>query len=138
MLLRRAAKKMLLVLPFENLGGDREQECFADGLTEEMISQLGQLNPKRLGVIARTSAIQYKATKKSIREIAAELHVDCVLEGSVRCDGRRLRITGQLIEARDQTHLWSATYDHDLREVLDVQKRCSPQDRRGARARIAP
>jgi len=117
-----AAKKMLLVLPFENLGGDSEQECFADGLTEEMISQLGQLNPKRLGVIARTSAIQYKATKKSIREIAAELHVDCVLEGSVRYDGRRMRITGQLIEARDQTHLWSATYDHDLREFLDVQR----------------
>ena len=116
-----AAKKMLLVLPFENLGGDSEQECFADGLTEEMISQLGQLNPKRLGVIARTSAIQYKSTKKSIGEIAAELHIDCVLEGSVRCDGRRVRITGQLIEARDQTHLWSASYDRDLRDVLDVQ-----------------
>jgi len=116
-----AAKRMLLVLPFENLCGDREREYFAEGLTEEMISQLGQLNPKRLGVIARTSAVQYKATKKSIGEIAAELHVDCVLEGSVRCDGRRVRITGQLIEARDQTHLWSATYDRDLRDALEVQ-----------------
>jgi len=116
-----AAKKMLLVLPFENISGSSEQEYFADGLTEEMISHLGQLNPKRLGVIARTSAIQYKATKKSVGEIAAELNVDCVLEGSVRCDGRRVRITGQLIEARDQTHLWSATYDRDLRDVLDVQ-----------------
>ena len=116
-----AGKKMLLVLPFENLSGDSEQEYFADGLTEEMISYLGQLNPKRLGVIARTSAIQYKATKKSIGEIAAELHIDCVLEGSVRCDGGRVRITGQLIEARDQTHLWSASYDRDLRDVLDVQ-----------------
>ncbi len=116
-----AAKRMLLVLPFENISGNSEQEYFADGLTEEMISHLGQLNPKRLGVIARTSAIQYKATKKSVGEIAAELHVDCVLEGSVRCDGRRVRITGQLIEARDQTHLWSATYDRDLRDVLDVQ-----------------
>jgi TolB-like protein len=115
------AKKMLLVLPFENLCGDDEQEFFAEGLTEETISQLGQLNPKRLGVIARTSAVQYKATKKSIGEIAAELHVDCVLEGSVRCDGRRVRITGQLIEARDQTHLWSATYDRDLRDVFEVQ-----------------
>jgi TolB-like protein len=112
---------MLLVLPFENLSGDSEHEYFADGLTEETISQLGQLNPKRLGVIARTSAIQYKATKKSIGEIAAELHVDCVLEGSVRCQGRRLRITGQLIEARDQTHLWAASYDRDLLDVLDVQ-----------------
>jgi TolB-like protein len=116
-----AARKMLLVLPFENLSGDSEHEYFADGLTEETISQLGQLNPKRLGVIARTSAIQYKATKKSIGEIAAELHVDCVLEGSVRCQGRRLRITGQLIEARDQTHLWAASYDRDLLDVLDVQ-----------------
>ncbi len=116
-----AARKMLLVLPFESLSGDSEQEYFADGLTEEMISQLGQLNPKRLGVIARTSAIQYKVTKKSIGEIAAELHVDFVLEGSVRYDGRRLRITGQLIEARDQTHLWAASYDRDLRDVLDVQ-----------------
>jgi TolB-like protein len=116
-----AARKMLLVLPFENLSGDSEHEYFADGLTEETISQLGQLNPKRLGVIARTSAIRYKATKKSIGEIAAELHVDCVLEGSVRCQGRRLRITGQLIEARDQTHLWAASYDRELLDVLDVQ-----------------
>src|SRR6266481_329701 len=114
-------KRMLLVLPFESLCGDDEQEFFAEGLTEEMISQLGQLDPKRLGVIARTSAVQYKATKKSIGEIAAELHIDCVLEGSVRCDGGRVRITGQLIEARDQTHLWSASYDRDLRDVLDVQ-----------------
>jgi TolB-like protein len=103
------------------LGCNGDQEYFADGLTEETISQLSQLDPKRLGVIARTSAIQYKATKKSIGEIAAELHVDCVLEGSVRCDGRRLRITGQLIEARDQTHLWSASYDRDLRDVFEVQ-----------------
>ena len=114
-------KRMLLVLPFESLCGDDEQEFFAEGLTEETISQLGQLDPKRLGVIARTSAVQYKATKKSIGEIAAELHIDCVLEGSVRCDGGRVRITGQLIEARDQTHLWSASYDRDLRDVLDVQ-----------------
>jgi len=122
-----AAKKMLLVLPFENLCGDCEQEYFVEGLTEEMISQFGQLNPKRLGVIARTSAVQYKATKKSIGEIAAELHVDCVLEGSVRCDGLRVRITGQLIEARDQSNLWSATYDRDLHDVLDVQTEVARQ-----------
>ena len=114
-------KRMVLVLPFESLCGDDEQEYFAEGLTEEMISQLGQLNPKRLGVIARTSAVQYKVRKKSIAEIAAELSVDCVLEGSVRCNGTRVRITGQLIEARDQTHLWSATYDRDLLDALEVQ-----------------
>jgi len=116
-----AGKRMLLVLPFESLCGDDEQEYFAEGLTEETISQLGRLNPKRLGVIARTSAVQYKATTKSIGEIAAELRVDCVLEGSVRCNGTRVRITGQLIETRDQTHLWSATYDRDLRDALEVQ-----------------
>jgi len=116
-----AGKRILLVLPFESLCGDDEQEHFAEGLTEEMISQLGQLNPKRLGVIARTSAVRYKATKKSIGEIAAELRVDCVLEGSVRCNGMRVRITGQLIEARDQTHRWSARYDRDLLDTLEVQ-----------------
>ena len=114
-------KRMLLVLPFENMGCETGQEFFADGLTDEMISHLGRLNPKRLGVIARTSAIQYKGTKKSIGEIAGELNVDCVLEGSIRCDGARLRITGQLIEARDQTHMWSASYDRDFGDVLDVQ-----------------
>jgi TolB-like protein len=121
------AKRMLLVLPFESLCGDDEQEFFAEGLTEEMISQLGQLDPKRLGVIARTSSLQYKSMNKSIGEIAAELHVDCVLEGSVRCNGRRVRITGQLIEARDQTHLWSATYDRYLRDSLDVQMEVARQ-----------
>ena len=115
-----AVKKMLLVLPFENLSGG-EHESFADGMTEEMISQLGQLNPKRLGVIARTSAIRYKSTKKSIGEIAEELRVGFVLEGSVRCDGGRMRITGQLIETRKQTHLWAASFDRERRDVLDVQ-----------------
>jgi TolB-like protein/Tfp pilus assembly protein PilF len=115
------AKKMLAVLPFENLSGDPEQEYFADGLTEEMISHLGQLDPRRLGVIARTSAIQYKNTKKSIAEIASELKVSYVLEGSVRCEGSGARITAQLIEALDQTHLWSASYNRDLRDILGVQ-----------------
>jgi TolB-like protein/Flp pilus assembly protein TadD len=115
------AKKMLAVLPFENLGADTEQEYFADGLTEEMISHLGQLDPRRLGVIARTSAIQYKNTRKSITEIAAELKVGYILEGSVRCEGNGARITAQLIEALDQTHLWSASYNRDLRDILSVQ-----------------
>jgi TolB-like protein len=118
----KTAKKMLVVLPFENLCGGEAEEYFADGLTEETTSQLGQLNPKRLGVIARTSAIQYKAPKKSIGEIAEELRVDYVFEGSVRCKGRRqVRITGQLIEAREQTHLWSASFNRELRDILEVQ-----------------
>jgi adenylate cyclase len=116
-----ATKKMLAVLPFENLSGDPEQEFFPDGLTEELISHLGQLNPKRLGVIARTSAIQYKGTKKAVREIASELSVEYILEGSVRLQGTSVRITAQLIGARDQTHLWAASYDRELRDFLAVQ-----------------
>jgi TolB-like protein len=116
-----ASKRMLAVLPFESLNGVGEQEYFADGLTEEMISQLGQLDPRHLGVIARTSAMQYKGTKKSIREIAQELKVDCVLEGSVRREESRARITVQLIEAADETHLWAANYDRELCDVLSVQ-----------------
>lgn len=114
-------KKMLAVLPFENLSGDPQQEFFADGLTEEMISHLGQLNPKRLGVIARTSAIQYKGTKKSVSELAEELGVEYVIEGSVRCADGHARITVQLIEAEEQTHLWSANYDRELRQIFHVQ-----------------
>jgi len=120
-------KKMLMALPFANLSGGRERDYFADGLTEEMISQLAKLDPKRLRVIARTSAIQYKAAKKTIGEIAQELNVDYVLEGSVRHNGKRVRITTQLIETRAQTHLWSGSYDRDLRDVLNVQSEVARQ-----------
>lgn len=115
-------RRMLAVLPFENLSGDSEQEYFADGLTEELISQLGQLNPRRLGVIARTSANQLKGTKKSVKEIAEDLNVGYVLEGSVRREGSRVRIAAQLITAQDQTHLWSSTYDRELGDILSVQQ----------------
>ena len=114
-------RKMLAVLPLEDLGGNSDEEYFAEGLTEELISHLGQLDPKRLGVIARTSAIQYKATKKSVGQIAQELNVGYVVEGSVRREGQRVRITAQLIEAQDQTHLWSASYDRGLYDVLGMQ-----------------
>jgi TolB-like protein len=114
-------KKMIAVLPFENLSADQDQEYFADGLTEEIISRLGQLDTRRLGVIARTSSIQYKRAQKSILEIAEELNVDAVLEGSVRRSGGSLRITAQLIDAADQTHLWSASFDRALGDALTVQ-----------------
>lgn len=114
-------KKRLLVLPFENLGPDAGEEYFSDGLTEEMISQLGQLSPVRLGVIARTSAMQYKHTSKQIAAIGEELNVDYVLEGSVRKSGTHARITAQLIEVRGQTHLWAASYDRELADLFAVQ-----------------
>ncbi len=114
-------KIMLAVLPFENLSGDREQEYFSDGLTEEMISQLGRLQPQRLGVIARTSAMQYKGTKKVVREIGHELGVNYILEGTVRRAGQRVRVSAQLIQVSDQTHLWAESYERDLGDVLTLQ-----------------
>ena len=120
--LRSGEKLMLAVLPFENLSGSSEEDYFADGLTEELICELGQLNPKYLGVIARTSAIQYKGTKKLIDEIARELNVQYVLEGSVRRERTRVRIAAQLIEAQGQTHHWSASYDRELGDSLAVQR----------------
>ena len=112
----------IVVLPFVNLSLDPQQEIFSDGLTEEMISQLGSLQPEHLGVIARTTAMQYKGTKKTAREIGSELGVDYVLESSVQRAGDRVRITTQLIEVRDQTHLWSESYDRDLRDILLLRR----------------
>lgn len=95
----------LAVLPFANLNGNEEQEYLSDGLTEEMISQLGSLNPSRQEVIARTSAMTYRHSNKSVDQIGRELGVDYVVEGSVRRFGNRLRITAQLIHTSDQMHL---------------------------------
>lgn len=112
---------MLAVLPFQNLSNDPEQEYFSDGLTEETISDVGQLSPDQLGVIARTSAMAYKHTTKTISEIGRELGVDYILEGSVRREGNRVRISAQLIRVKDQTHLWAENYDHEFEDFLGVQ-----------------
>lgn len=114
-------RMMIAVLPFENLSGDEEQEYFSDGLTDEMIAQLGRLNPQRLGVIARTSAMKYKHTDKSIDIIGRELGVSYVLEGSVRRGTNRVRVTAQLIHVSDQTHLWARSYDRNVGDVLALQ-----------------
>ncbi len=116
-----SGKIMLAVLPFANLSGDPGQEYFSDGLTEEMITQLSRLQPQRLGVIARTSAMQYKAMGKNAEQIGRELGVDYILEGSFRREGRRVRISAQLVQTRDQTHLWAENYDRDLRDALGLQ-----------------
>src|SRR5271156_5077511 len=96
-------KIMLAVLPFANLTGDPDKEYLADGLTEELISQLGRLNPEQLGVIARTSVMGYKHTEKRLDEIGRDLSVQYVLEGSLRRGGDRFRITVQLIQIKDQS-----------------------------------
>ena len=115
-------KVMLAVLPFANMSGDASNEYFADGFTEEMITQLGQVQPARLGVIARTSAMRYKSTRLSAAQICQELGVSYLLEGSVRQAGDRVRITAQLIQASDQTHLWAESYDAPLTDVLHLQQ----------------
>jgi TolB-like protein/DNA-binding winged helix-turn-helix (wHTH) protein len=115
------AKIMLAVLPFENFTGDPGQDYFSDGLTEEMISQLGDLDPAHLGVIARTSVMHYKHSQESLPQIGKELGVQYVIEGSVRRDSARVRITAQLIQVKDQSHVWAREYDRDLGHLLELQ-----------------
>jgi TolB-like protein len=104
------------------LSGDPAQEYFSDGLTEETITDLGQLSPGQMGVIARTSAMAYKHTDKTIGQIGQELGVDYILEGSVRHESGRARISAQLIRVSDQTHLWAQNYDaRDLKDLIEVQ-----------------
>jgi TolB-like protein/DNA-binding winged helix-turn-helix (wHTH) protein len=114
-------KIMLVVLPLENLSGNPQEDYFADGMTEEMITQLGRLDPQRLGVIARTSAMQYKGTHEGTAQIAKELGVQYLLEGSVRRAGNNIRVTVQLIQSSDQTHIWAEDYDRQLSDVLELQ-----------------
>ena len=114
-------RDMLVVLPFENLTAGEKYDYFSEGLTEEMITELARLSPERLGVIARTSAMQFKSTTKSIAQIGSELGVSHVLEGSVRRAGERVRVTAQLIRASDETHLWAQSYERGMHDVLDVQ-----------------
>jgi TolB-like protein/Flp pilus assembly protein TadD len=116
-----AERLMMVVLPFENLSGGKKHDYFSEGMTEEMITRLARLNPERLGVIARTSAMQYKSTDKSIRQIGPELGVSHVLEGSVRRSGNRVRIAIQLIQVSDESHLWAESYERNLGDLLTLQ-----------------
>jgi len=113
---------MLAVLPFQNLTGDPDREYLADGMTEELIAQLGQMNPSRLGVIARTSAMQFKNTAKRANQIGSDLGVSHLLEGSVRTTGGRIRVAVQLIETRHESQLWAQQYERDARDVLALQR----------------
>lgn len=129
---------MLAVLPFEDLSGDQEQEYFSDGLTDEMIAQLGRLNPQRLGVIARTSAMTYKHTNKNIPTIGHELGVSYILEGSVRRGGSRVRVTAQLIQVSDQTHLWAESYDRNVGDMLTLQSELARAIANEIRVQLTP
>jgi non-specific serine/threonine protein kinase len=109
----------IAVLPFKNISPDPEQEYFCDGITEQIITNLTKLN--RLKVIARTSVMKFKDTKKTIPEIGKELNVAHVLEGSVRKSGTRIRVTAQLIKTEDGYHLWAEDYDRELSDIFTVQ-----------------
>lgn len=109
----------LAVLPLENLSGDPQQDYFADGMTEELITNLAKISS--LKVISRTSVMQYKGTRKSTSEIAKELNVDALIEGSVLREGGQVRITAQLIQASTDKNLWAESYQRDLRSVLTLQ-----------------
>ena len=114
-------RTMLAVLPVQNLTGDPEREYVSDGLTEEMVAQLGSANPSQLAVIARTSSMAYKNTGKTVLQIGHELGVDYVLESSIRGNGDRFSVTTQLIRTSDQTHIWAQVYDRKLSDILSVQ-----------------
>jgi TolB-like protein/Flp pilus assembly protein TadD len=111
--------KVVAVLPFENIGGDAGKEFFADGITEEIIAQLTRI--RELRVISRTSVMQYKHTQKSLPIVAGELGAGSILEGSVRHAGGRVRITAQLIDARDDSHRWAETYDREIADIFAIQ-----------------
>ena len=114
-------RTMLAVMPFDNLSGDPSRDYLSDGMTEEILTVLGRLQPDRLGVIARITAMTYKGSVKSIAEIGRELGVAYVLEGSVRGSGEHTRVTAQLIAVADQTHLWAETYDANVGDLLAVE-----------------
>jgi len=114
-------KTVLAVLPFDNLSRDPDQEFFSEGLTEEMIAQVGKLNRDRLKVVARSSVAKYKGSTLTAREIGKELNADYLVQGSVRRSSDRVRISVQLIQARDQTDVWTESYDRELKDVLAVQ-----------------
>ena len=115
----------LAVLPFENLSGDPEQEYFSDGMTGEMIAQLGRLHPETLSVIARTSVMRYKKTNAPIDQVGRELNVGYVLAGSAQREGTRVRITAELIKVQDQTQLWADSYEREMSGILALQNEVS-------------
>ena len=131
-----AKANRIAVLPFANMSANPENEYFADGMTEEMISKLSRV--PGLEVIARTSVIVYKGSNKKIAEIAKELNVSSVLEGSVRRNGDKLRITAQLINAANEAHLWSNDYDRELRDVFAIQSDVARSVAEALRVTLSP
>jgi TolB-like protein/tetratricopeptide (TPR) repeat protein len=136
--IRSLGRVTLAVLPFENLSGDRDREYLIDGLTEEMVSSLGQIDPERLAVLGRTSTSPYKGARKTPAQIGQELGVDYLVESSLRAETEHLRITAKLIRVRDQIQMWSATYDRAMTGVLGLQSELSTAIAEQIRLRLTP
>jgi TolB-like protein/DNA-binding winged helix-turn-helix (wHTH) protein/Flp pilus assembly protein TadD len=128
--------KSLAVLPLENLSGDPSQEYFADGMTDALIGDLAKI--RGLQVISRTSSMRYKGANKPLREIASELKVDAVIEGTVLRSGNRVQVRAQLIRAATDRHLWSETYERDLRDVLALQSEIAHAVAREIQIKLMP
>lgn len=126
------------VLPFENLGAGSEREYLADGLTEETIAMIGQIDPEHFSVVGRTSVMRYKGTTKTLAEIGRELDATYLIESSMRAEGERLRITSKLIRVRDQLQIWSASYDHEPRSLLAFQRELAVAIAEQVRLRLSP
>jgi serine/threonine-protein kinase len=133
---RSPTVQSLAVLPLENLSGDVDQEYFAEGMTEELITQLAQISALR--VISRTSVMPYLKSHKPLSEIAKQLQVDAVIEGSVTKSGQRVRITAQLILASTEKHLWAESYERDLNDVLSLQGEVARDIAREIRVTVTP
>lgn len=128
--------RSIAVLPLDNFSGDPAQEYFADGMTDELITDLAKIGAVR--VISRTSVMRYKGTKKGLPEIARELNVDGIIEGSVTRSGQRVRIQAQLLYGPTDKHLWAETYDRDLGDVLSMQSEVAQAIAQQVRAQVTP
>jgi len=126
----------IAVLPLSNLSGDPSEEFFADGMTDQLITDLAKVGSLR--VVSRTSTIRYKGTRKGLPEIARELNVDAIVEGSVIRSGQRVRVTAQLLQAPTDRHLWAETYDRDLGDVLKLQGEVADAIAQQVRAQLTP
>ncbi len=133
---RASDAKTIAVLPFKNFSDNKEDEYFSDGITEDILTQLSKISD--LKVISRTSVMKYKGTQKTILDIGEELGVAAVLEGSVRRDGKRVRIVGQLIDAQSDEHLWAETYDREMKDVFAIQSEVARTIAEELRAKLSP
>ena len=128
--------RSLAVLPLQNLSGDPGQEYFAEGVTEELTTNLSTI--RSLRVISRTSAMQYREHLKPVPQIAQELNVDAIVEGSIVRSGNKLRITAQLIDARRDTHLWAQSYEREMGEILDIEDAVALDIAKQVKANLSP